>query len=185
MLMGLLAILILAAVPLTRGDLRRLADVRLGWAWLLPVALGLQVLVITVDPRLPRVLTVGTHLLTYGLAGAFLWRNRRVPGIVVLALGAASNAITIGLNGGTLPASAAAVRAAGLEIDPTVFTNSGVLAHPRLAWLGDVFAVPSWVPFANVFSVGDVLILVGAGVLVHRTCRRRPASAGVSVGVCA
>jgi hypothetical protein len=169
--MGLLALLMLAAVPLTGGDLRRLAAIRFGWAWLLPVALGLQVLVITVDPGMPRVLTVSTHLLTYALAGAFLWRNRRVPGLPLLAAGAASNAVTIALNGGTLPASASAVRRAGLQIDPSVFTNSGVLAHPRLPWLGDVFAVPSVVPFANVFSVGDVLILVGAGVLVHATCR--------------
>jgi hypothetical protein len=172
MLMGLLALLVLAAVPLTGGDLRRLAGLRLQWAWLLPVALGLQVLVITVDPSAPRPVTVGTHLATYALAGAFLWRNRRVPGLPVLALGAAANALTIALNGGTLPASASAVRRAGLEIDPAVFTNSGVLAHPKLPWLGDVFAVPSWFPFANVFSIGDVLILAGAALLVHVTCRR-------------
>ena len=32
---------------------------------------------------------------------------------------------------------------------------------PRLAPLTDIFAMPRWLPFANVFSVGDVLIGVG------------------------
>ena len=35
--------------------------------------------------------------------------------------------------------------------------NSGVLAAPRLAFLGDVFAIPAGWPLANVFSIGDVL----------------------------
>jgi hypothetical protein len=32
---------------------------------------------------------------------------------------------------------------------------------PALAWLVDRWAAPDWVPFANVFSVGDVLIALG------------------------
>ena len=41
-----------------------------------------------------------------------------------------------------------------------------------LPWLGDVFAVPAWLPFANVFSIGDVLVLVGMTWVVHSACRR-------------
>ena len=39
--------------------------------------------------------------------------------------------------------------------------NSAVLHSPHLAWLVDRWAAPSWVPWANVFSVGDVLIMAG------------------------
>jgi hypothetical protein len=39
--------------------------------------------------------------------------------------------------------------------------NSAVLPSPHLAWLVDRWAAPSWVPWANVFSVGDVLIMAG------------------------
>ena len=42
------------------------------------------------------------------------------------------------------------------------FSNSVVMADPALWPLTDIFALPTWVPFANVFSIGDVLI--GAGV---------------------
>ena len=53
------------------------------------------------------------------------------------------------------------------------FNNSGILAHPQLAWLGDVLAVPAGVPLANVFSIGDVLILVGLAYGVHHLCGSR------------
>ena len=59
---------------------------------------------------------------------------------------------------------------------PTVsdqFENSTALAHPRLLFLGDVFAVPKWVPFANVFSIGDLLLVLGGIALVHRLCGSR------------
>jgi len=39
--------------------------------------------------------------------------NRRVPGLVILRLGGASNGIIIALNGGTLPARPTALRIAG------------------------------------------------------------------------
>ncbi len=45
----------------------------------------------------------------------------------------------------------------------TTFTNSTLIhAGTALPFLGDVFALPRPIPLANVFSVGDVLIGVGA-----------------------
>ena len=60
-----------------------------------------------------------------------------------------------------MPASARAVAAAGLRRAEDGFVNCGVLADPRLPWLGDVFASPSWLPLRNVYSVGDLLLLAG------------------------
>ncbi|MGZ6793226.1 MAG: DUF5317 domain-containing protein, partial [Mycobacteriales bacterium] len=174
--MGAVALLLVATVPLTGGRLHRLGELRLRSLWLLPVALGLQVLVIDVVPGASTDWLVPVHLGTYVLGGVVVWRNRHVPGLAVLALGGLLNGVTIAVNGGTLPASASALRTAGLAPKTGDFTNSGVLPSPHLAFLGDVFAVPSWVPLANVFSIGDVLVLVGAGWLLHRVCRvPRPA----------
>jgi len=39
--------------------------------------------------------------------------------------------------------------------------------------LGDVLAVPAAVPMANVFSIGDVLILVGFAYGLHHLCGSR------------
>jgi len=41
-----------------------------------------------------------------------------------------------------------------------------VLSHPNLAIFTDIFAIPSWMPLANVFSIGDVLIATGVAVIV-------------------
>lgn len=57
------------------------------------------------------------------------------------------------------------------------FTNSGPLEAPRLWFLGDIFAIPSGFPLANVFSVGDVLILAGVGLAAICICGTRWSSA--------
>jgi len=103
----------------------------------------------------------------------FLVANRRLPGMALVGLGAAGNLLAIGANGGVMPASPTALAAAGMPADPPGFANSAALADPRLAFLGDVFAIPAGWPLANVFSAGDVLIAVGAVVAVHGICGSR------------
>jgi len=168
--MGAVVLLLVALVPPAGGSLRRLGDLRLRAVGLLMAALLAQVLITDVVVEGPRPVLVAVHLLTYVVAAVVLWLNRGVPGLLVLGAGAGLNAVTIALNGGTLPASASALRRAGLPVDPAGFSNSGVLPHPALPFLGDVFAVPAGVPLANVFSIGDVLILLGAAWCLHRTC---------------
>jgi hypothetical protein len=143
----------------------RLAGLPLVWAALL-------VQVVAVEVPLPHLLAAVTHLASYVLAAAFLWLNRALRGLPVVALGAACNAVTIALNGGTLPASATAVRRAGIPAGDD-FLNSAVLPHPVLPWLGDVFAWPEPLPLANVFSVGDVLIVLGVGAVSWGASSRR------------
>lgn len=164
----LLAILL---VPLTGGRLSRLPELALRRGWLVGLALGTQVLIISIFPQWPRPLLVAGHALSYVLAGLFIWVNRRLPGLLIVSLGGGLNALAIAVNGGQMPASLTAVRAAGLPVENDEFVNSGVLADPRLAFLGDVFASPSWLPLRNVYSVGDLVILAGACWAVHRTCR--------------
>lgn len=158
-------------VPLTGGRLGLLSTFTPRCGRLVAAALALQVLVITVVPGWPRPLLVAGHGLSYVLAGAFVWVNRRLPGLALLCAGGALNALVIVSNGGQMPASAVAVRTAGLAADSEHFLNSGVVASPRLGALGDVFASPSWLPLHNVYSPGDLLLLAGAAWAVHRTCR--------------
>lgn len=168
--MGLLALL---SPALAGGSLRRLGDVRFRHTWIVLAALAAQVVAIEVVPGADRALLSGVHLATYVVAGLFVALNRHVPGLLLVAAGAACNGVTIALNGGTLPASRTALETAGIHLPPGEFVNSGVLADPRLGFLGDVFAIPAGVPLANVFSVGDVLIVLGVGWGAHRVCRSR------------
>ena len=160
------------AVPLTGGRLSALAGVHLRDRWTLAVAVTAQVVALELVSHAGGVARL-VHLLTYVLAGVFVVRNRRVPGLVLLGFGAALNALTISLNSGTLPADPGALARAGVEPEPGAFVNSGVVDDAYLWFLGDVFAWPEPMPLANVFSVGDVLIVVGAVWGVHRICRRR------------
>jgi hypothetical protein len=171
-------LLALALVPLLGGRLSRLADLRLRSRRLIALALGVQVLVISIVPDWPRPLVVALHGASYVLAAAFVWRNRSVAGLPVLAVGAGLNAFAIAMNGGQMPADPEALARVGITQEPGEYVNSGVVDDPRVAFLGDVLASPSWLPLQNVYSAGDLLILAGAVWLVHRTCgtvlARRP-----------
>jgi hypothetical protein len=44
--------------------------------------------------------------------------------------------------------------------------------------LTDIFTLPPWVPFANVFSIGDVLIGLGVVVVIALGMRQRATQTG-------
>lgn len=170
MLIAALVGLAVLSVPLTGGRLANLAGLRWRSPWLLLVVLVVQLAVLEM-PDVPAAAAAALHVASYLLVGVFLVHNRAVAGLWLLALGAGCNGVTIMANGGTLPASPAAMRAAGITADDA-FVNSGELDDARLTWLGDVFAVPAGWPLANVFSVGDVLIVAGACWVAHAAARR-------------
>src|SRR5438309_10694433 len=88
-----------AAVPLARGRLMNLAQVRFRRPWLLFVAMALQAfLVLVTGPRNP--LRDAAYIASYFFAGAFLWENRRIPGLWLIGAGAALNLLAITMNGG-------------------------------------------------------------------------------------
>lgn len=175
MLVALAVACSLAAAALAGGKLSRLADVRLRHGWWLFVALAVQVGVTSVVARSHPTLGAFAHIATYAVAAGVVVANRRLPGMVLIGVGAAANAVAITVNGGTLPASASALARAGLALHPSGFANSAALSHPRLSWLGDNYAVPPPVPFHNVFSLGDVLVVLGVTVLVVRVTTRSTA----------
>lgn len=170
--MFLVAFLILAliSVPLTGGKIARLADVRIRHIWAVMAALGTQIMVITVMPDAhPGALAIA-HILSYGFAGYFLWVNRAVPGLVILGVGWAMNALVIVVNGGIMPAAERLADAGSRGTDASGFLNSQPLASPRLSFLGDNFSLPQAWPLHNVFSLGDVFIALGAFVALHWIC---------------
>ena len=173
MLLGACLLLALVAVPLTGGRLERLVDLRLRWVPLAAATFAVQILIVNVLPEGDDGLRSAIHVATYAVLAAVIVRNLRRPGLPLIALGGLSNALAILANGGVMPASDGALRTPGMTADPEALTKSALGENARLWFLGDVFAVPSWVPAANVFSIGDLLLIAGGWVLVHRVCGTR------------
>jgi hypothetical protein len=146
------------------GHLANLAGLRFEWGLVAIAGFVAQVVLFT-EP-VGR-LVGGAGPLLYVASSlvvlAVVLRNLHLAGVKLVAAGAIANLVAIVANGGYMPADPAALALAGL--DPTSgYSNSVVTNRPALAPLTDVFALPAWVPFANVFSVGDVLI--GLGIVV-------------------
>jgi hypothetical protein len=158
------------------GRLDRLAGLQFRLGWLAIVGLLAQVVLFSggvaelVDERVGAILYVAS---TAAVLIAVLV-NLRIQGLAVVAVGAIANLAAVVANGGVMPTTRDALATAGLADRPG-FSNSAVIADPMLEPLTDIFALPAWVPLANVFSVGDVLIGVGIAAVLAIGMRRAPA----------
>ena len=172
-----LALPVLAALAVSLalgGSLRRLAALPLRAPWLFFLAFALQVVAFPFA-FLPWSTggTAGTALwlASYAVLVAAAAANLRLTGVPVVAAGMLANLAAIVANGGRMPVAPEAMRAAGESY--LVRHNSIQSPDPSLSLLVDRWAAPDWVPFANVFSVGDLVIAVGAFVVVLAATRPR------------
>ena len=163
---------ILYAIPigivagyLLGGRLERLGRIRFRWAALALLGLAVQIVLFS-DPLAETVGANGPpiYVASTALVLVAVLRNLDIPGIAVVALGACSNLAAIVANGGYMPADPAALEAIGGPAPG--YSNGSVVGDPALGPLTDIFALPAWVPFANVFSVGDLLIGMGVAITI-------------------
>jgi hypothetical protein len=184
LLLGVVAGLLLGLVA--RGRVQNLLDVRLRWTVLIIAALLLRFgtqgaiandIAVVEQVRLPL---FGA---AFGVLATALWANRAHPGMLVAAVGVASNMIAITANGGWMPVWAPALESVGLSANDLQRGFHQLLPAPldvefllRAGPLGDI--VPFPVPFLrNVGSIGDVFVSLGLGWFVFATLVRGPAVA--------
>jgi uncharacterized protein DUF5317 len=163
------------------ANVRRLADVRLESSWLIALAFSLQLLLFAIPwtTRLFGGAATAVHMASYLLLLLFAAANLRKPGFGLATLGLALNATVIAANHGRMPVALSVWKTtgkAGAEITRSGHYNNNVLAgaHTHLGFLGDVLPLPAAVPLANAFSVGDLLLLLGATAFVYRSCTACP-----------
>jgi hypothetical protein len=167
---------------LTGGSPSRLGDLRFRWAPLIAIGMAVQLLLFSsplgnvLGPAAPVVYVASNALVLVAVAS-----NLAIPGFVLVLLGGLSNLIAIVANGGYMPVSHEALVAIGRGAREGYSNN--VQSEQVLLWpLTDLFAMPAWVPMANIFSVGDVLIGIGAAIAVvaamhgRGPLRERPAT---------
>lgn len=175
---------VLYAIPLgilagllVGGHLDGLATLRFRWAPLAIAGLLVQVVLFAL-PTSDVLASVGPAAYVGSTIAVLvaLLVNLRLPGMAIVAAGAASNLAAIVANGGAMPVRTETLAAAGLDPHGG-FSNSVVSTSPALEPLTDVFAIPAGVPLANVFSIGDVLIGIGIAVAIAAAMRREDRAA--------
>jgi Family of unknown function (DUF5317) len=167
---------------LAGGRLRNIERIDFVW-WQYALA-GLVVqLVLFSSPVEERIGSLGTpiYVVSTLVVMAALLRNLRYPGLIVIAAGAALNLVAVVANGGAMPSSPDAWLAlTGVaELPVTHFSNS-VLMGPDTVFpfLGDVFVWPEPLPLANVFSIGDAIIAIGAVIFLVGAMRGKTTAPG-------
>ena len=156
------------------GRLGNLARLELRGAGLILTALVIQLLIFPL-PGLPGPLipwgTAFFHLASYALLAGFVVLNRREWGILLMGVGMLLNVLVIAANGGYMPTYPKLLEWAGRTKAAQALVAEGFYGNnvcigcegisTRLTFLGDVFVVPAWVPGANVFSIGDLVLALG------------------------
>jgi hypothetical protein len=170
MIIGIVYLAILASVPLARGRLTALADLPLRRPGLAVAAIVLQILIISVIPGGHQSFHTTVHMLSYVLLGAFAFCNRHIAGVAIAALGGLLNFVAIAANGGVMPANPDTLASFQGADTQGEFANSQILEHPKLLFLGDSIPTPSSLPIHTVFSIGDLVLMLGVAVLVHTAC---------------
>ncbi|HEY5489052.1 MAG TPA: DUF5317 domain-containing protein [Candidatus Limnocylindrales bacterium] len=180
MLLLYAVVLGIVAGLLTKGRLSALGSVHIKLWPVALVGLVFQALLFS-SPLAQGVGRLGPSLyvLSTTLVLMALVVNLRQPGFWLIIVGALLNFTAIVLNNGFMPASPDAVAVLlGTPVLPTAaYTNSALATgQTTLGFLGDIFALPRPLPFANVFSIGDVLIGLGGAWFVVRAMHMPAAS---------
>lgn len=161
------------------GRLEGLAAVRFRFGALAVVALGIQIALFSpLADGLPIDVGRALYVASTALVGLVVLANIRLAGVPLIVAGAAGNLAAIVANGGVMPADPGALASLGMGVEGN--TNSVIVDSPALQPLTDILALPRWLPFANVFSVGDVLIGIGVAVAIAAAMRRTQPRASAS-----
>ena len=162
------------------GSLGNFADLKIAWQPIILLGFLIQVLVFSEAWQANADLKGATplaYLLSLILLLVALTKNYRVPGMPFILFGFFLNFTAIALNGGHMPASLSALETAGLfSLTPGATNNNsiGMGANTPLWFLCDIFAIPKGFPLPNVFSIGDVLIAIGAVLLIQKVMVQPP-----------
>lgn len=144
------------------GRLGRLASVQVAWWPLLALAIALRL----VAPSVGESLTA--WVASFAVITVVAVRNRGLPGMWLIAIGAAMNLIVVLVNA-AMPVDAVAAASVGVEI-PADGLHRELRDSDDLSLLTDRIPVPL---IGRVYSAGDVLLAAGGFWLPFAWMRRR------------
>lgn len=156
----------------------------------IPLVLGSLAIRLLIDTPfltgpLLRAWTTPLFLLSFGLLIWWVWENRQLAGGLLIGAGVIMNLAAITVNGGAMPVDPVAAMYAGKPIGDAA---PGALAdvhrsfgeQVQLWLLTDIFPIPAGIPFAAVYSLGDIVLTIGVAILCYRTMLAQPTPASAA-----
>lgn len=178
MLRAVIVIGVIIVALLQGGSFRHFGALRIRWPALAFASIIIQLLIFTPGLEEPLIPFATATLYLASMVTLIGWVvvNRHIPGMILMAVGLLLNTIAIAANGGAMPVAPESAAYAGRIVqysggERPMANNSWATDSAQLWILTDIIAVPAWVPFANVFSIGDVLLTLGVCWLCYRTMR--------------
>jgi hypothetical protein len=163
----LILLVVILALRFGSAGLLRLADLPLRGSWLAALGCAVQIIGFSM-PTYRFVMLVCSAILLL----TFCWINRRYAGMRIVATGIGLNMAVMLANGATMPVNPAALREM-TNIDLPAYSviegSKDQVLPDELAtwsWLGDRLLLPG--PFAAlaVWSIGDVVLIIGVARLL-------------------
>jgi len=163
------------------GRLSSLGSLSLHWGGLAVAGFAVQTAFIYQTPTQKMVgrwswqefIFMGSYLLLL-LA---IWANRTTKGVWIIGLGLVLNLVVMAANGGWMPVTPEAIRAVGYtHLAPSLVSGTRVYSskdiillrqETRLWYLSDVFVLSRPFPIPSICSVGDMLVALGAFLLIQ------------------
>lgn len=159
-----------------KGSIKNFALRPLYWKLLALLSFTVQLIIfsnLTFIEAMPTTLKVILHYFSYLCLLTFIIRNIKNFGLNIAGFGIFLNSLVISLNGGHMPTlpqnlkNTSVGQSADLINQGEAIHNSVKMTNETLLpWLGDIFYLPSWIPFSNVFSIGDIIIAVGIFIYI-------------------
>jgi hypothetical protein len=165
---------------LAGGRMNRLADLHLSWFWIAPLAFVIQFLVVYGPAPFSDFLAIPLIVASHAALVLIALLNLRAPGLAIAAVGLAMNLSVIVANGGLMPVSPETVQMAGREAwkigdgspGTHVAQSKDIIRAREDTWL-EPLADRYWTGLPGrlgvIFSLGDVVLLLGVCALVVRT----------------
>jgi hypothetical protein len=158
---------------------RQLKTIKLKHSWLVFAAVLPQVMAFQISAigrQVPESMASIILVTSQALLLAFAAINLRQPGVWALGTGLATNFLAIISNGGWMPINPDTVHRILPSLPDGVvlsgrrlgFTKDWIFetSEIKFPWLSDRFTLPSWISHRVAFSIGDVLIAIGAVLLL-------------------
>lgn len=167
------SVLLALLIGLIRGGKwQNLITFKFNKPWLVFMAIALQLMIF--NPLWDKYLGAGKinnyiYVLSILILLLFLLVNINISGLRFLGLGIISNGIAIAANGGNMPSSLEALRRilpqetiSQLQNGSAAYNVVLITDETKFKFLCDIFYLPG----INVYSVGDILIALGAFVTI-------------------